>query len=102
MAMTIKPVVSSLRGDGPREWSGRLPPVFGLALDTASFYPCQAFLCDSSRSLRLKAFSETNAKIARLQRVLTRAFSESPRPPDDSPRVLPVCHCLPWGEIPHN
>jgi hypothetical protein len=37
--MTIRPVVSSLRGAGPREWSGRLPRVFGLELDTASFYP---------------------------------------------------------------
>jgi hypothetical protein len=44
--MTIKPVVSSLCGAGPREWSGRLPRVLGLELDTASFYARVAFLCD--------------------------------------------------------
>jgi hypothetical protein len=45
--MTIRPVVSSLRGAGaPPALPRRFPRLFWLELDTASFYPRPAFLCD--------------------------------------------------------
>jgi hypothetical protein len=45
--MTIRPVVSSLRGAGaPPALPRRFPRLFWPELDTASFYPHPAFLCD--------------------------------------------------------
>ena len=99
--MTIRPVVSSLCGAGaPPALPPRLPRLFGLELDTASFYPRMGSFCDLGVLCGLRFFAEVFA--AKVAKNSIRAFSESQRLPADSRRAPQECHCSPWGEIPHS
>src|SRR5205807_8609947 len=101
MAMTITPVAASLCGAGaPPALSRRLPRLFWLELDTASFYPRMGSFCDLGVLCGLRCVAEVFA--AKFAKNSIRAFSESQRLPADSRRAPQECHRSPWGEIPHS